>query len=39
VQRITSESVVFQENTKDMFGRAITREVVKRLYPTAGEGK
>ncbi len=34
VQKISSESITFQENTKDLFGRAITREVVKRLYPT-----
>lgn len=34
VQKIGSESITFQENTKDLFGRAITREVVKRLYPT-----
>lgn len=40
VQKISSESVTFEENTKDVFGRAITREVVKRLYPTtAGEEK
>ncbi len=40
VQKIGPESVTFQENSKDLFGRAITREVVKRLYPTtAGEEK
>ncbi len=38
VQKITSDGVTFQQSTKDVFGRAITREVVKRLYPTtAGE--
>ena len=38
VQKITSDGVTFQQSTKDVFGRAISREVVKRLYPTtAGE--
>ncbi len=39
VSKISPESVSFQENSKDLFGRAIIREVVKRLYPTAGEEK
>lgn len=37
VERITLEGVTFRERGKDPFGKAIDRQVVKRLYPRAGE--
>lgn len=37
VERITLETVTFRERGKDPFGKAVDRQVVKRLYPRAGE--
>lgn len=39
VERITSEAVIFSETAIDPFGKTFTREVVKRLYPVAGEAR
>lgn len=37
VERITMESVTFRERGKDVFGKSVDRQLVKRLYPSAGE--
>lgn len=37
VSHITMEGVTFHENGKDAFGKAVEREITKRLYPTPGE--
>lgn len=37
VEKITLDSVTFQQDTKDAFGKPIVRTVVKRIYPSAGE--
>ena len=37
VERITLDGVMFRERGKDPFGKAIDRQVMKRLYPRAGE--
>lgn len=37
VEHITMEGVSFHETGKDAFGKAMEREVTKRLYPTPGE--
>jgi hypothetical protein len=37
VEKIGLDGVVFRENTKDAFGKPIEREVVKRIYSSAGE--
>jgi Tfp pilus assembly protein PilP len=37
VERITLDSVTFQQDSKDAFGKPIVRTVVKRIYPSAGE--
>lgn len=37
VQKIASDAVTFDQNTKDAFGKPIERTVVKRIYPSAGE--
>lgn len=39
VTRITPDSVYFRENYLDQSGRLHTKEVVKRLAPTPGEGR
>jgi hypothetical protein len=37
VEKIDLDKVTFQQVNKDAFGRPVEREVVKRLYPIAGE--
>jgi Tfp pilus assembly protein PilP len=37
VERITLDTVTFRERGKDPFGKQVDRQVVKRLYPRAGE--
>jgi len=37
VEHITLETISFQEQGKDAFGKPIEREVTKRLYPSPGE--
>jgi len=37
VEKINSDSVTFQQDTKDAFGKPIERTVVKRIYPSAGD--
>jgi len=37
VEKINLDSVTFQQDTKDAFGKPIERTVVKRLYPSAGD--
>ncbi len=37
VERITMEAVAFHEVGKDAFGKPLERQVIKRLYPSAGE--
>jgi Tfp pilus assembly protein PilP len=37
VERISLDGVMFRERGKDPFGKAIDRQVMKRLYPRAGE--
>ena len=37
VERITLDGVMFRERGKDPFGKPIDRQVMKRLYPRAGE--
>jgi hypothetical protein len=37
VEKIDLDKVTFQQESKDAFGRPVQREVVKRLYPIAGE--
>ncbi|MGH9716079.1 MAG: pilus assembly protein PilP [Candidatus Acidiferrales bacterium] len=37
VEKISLDSVTFQQDTKDAFGKPIERTVVKRIYPSAGE--
>jgi len=37
VEHITMEAVTFHEIGKDAFGKPLERQVVKRLYPIAGE--
>jgi hypothetical protein len=37
VERITLEAVAFHEVGKDAFGKPLERQVIKRLYPSAGE--
>jgi len=39
VSKITPDSVYFQENVKDLSGRVIVREVVKKLSQGPGEGR
>ena len=39
VDRITADGVVFKEQAVDPFGKPFTREVVKKLYPVAGEAQ
>ena len=39
VEKITAEAIIFKENGVDPFGKSYTREVVKRLYPAAGEAR
>lgn len=39
VLQIKSDTVVFSQTLTDNLGRKITHEVVKKLYPTRGEGK
>lgn len=39
VEKITAEAVIFRESAVDPFGKPYTREVVKRLYPVAGEAR
>ncbi|MBI1749276.1 MAG: hypothetical protein HY234_07405 [Acidobacteria bacterium] len=37
VEKIALDSVTFRERGKDPFGKPLDRQVVKRLYPRAGE--
>lgn len=37
VEHISMEGVAFHQTGKDAFGKAVEREVTKRLYPTPGE--
>ena len=37
VEKIDMDKVTFQQVSKDAFGRPVQREIVKRLYPIAGE--
>ncbi|MBI3485129.1 MAG: hypothetical protein HY012_08265 [Acidobacteria bacterium] len=37
VEKITLEAVTLRERGKDPFGKQVDRQVVKRLYPRAGE--
>lgn len=37
VEKISMESVTFRERGKDPFGKPVDRQVVRRLYPRAGE--
>jgi len=37
VEKISMEGVTFHEEGKDAFGKAVEREVNKRLYSSAGE--
>ena len=37
VEKITLDGVMFRERGKDPFGKSIDRQVMKRLYPRAGE--
>ena len=37
VEKITLETITFRERGKDPFGKQVDRQVVKRLYPRAGE--
>lgn len=37
VEKIDMDKITFQQENKDAFGRPVQREVVKRLYPIAGE--
>ncbi len=37
VERITMDGVSFRESGMDAFGKPLERQVVKRLYPSAGE--
>ena len=37
VEKIDMDKMTFQQVNKDAFGRPVQREVVKRLYPIAGE--
>jgi Tfp pilus assembly protein PilP len=37
VEKIDLDKITFQQVNKDAFGRPVQREVVKRLYPIAGE--
>jgi Tfp pilus assembly protein PilP len=37
VEKISLDSVTFRERGKDPFGKLVDRQVVKRLYPRAGE--
>jgi hypothetical protein len=37
VEKITLETVTFRERGKDPFGKPVDRQVVRRLYPRAGE--
>ena len=37
VEHITMDGVSFHQTGKDAFGKAVEREVTKRLYPTPGE--
>lgn len=37
VEKIGLDGVTFRENSKDAFGRAVEREVTKRIYASAGE--
>lgn len=37
VEHITLEAVAFHEVGKDAFGKPVERQVIKRLYPIAGE--
>ena len=39
VSKITPDSIYFKENVLDANGRVTTREVVKRMNPTPGEGR
>lgn len=39
VEKITAEAVIFKESAVDPFGKPYSREVVKRLYPAAGEAR
>lgn len=37
VEKISLDAVTFRERSKDAFGKQMDRQVVKRLYPRAGE--
>jgi hypothetical protein len=37
VEQVNMDGVTFQETGKDPFGKTIERNVVKRIYPSAGE--
>ncbi len=37
VEKIGLDDIVFRQESKDAFGRAVEREVSKRLYPIAGD--
>ena len=37
VEKISLDSISFQENGKDAFGKLLERTVTKRLYPSSGE--
>lgn len=37
VEKIDMDKITFQQVNKDAFGRPVQREIVKRLYPIAGE--
>ncbi|HKV28291.1 MAG TPA: hypothetical protein VJN90_08495 [Candidatus Acidoferrales bacterium] len=37
VEKIGMDDIVFRQESKDAFGRAMEREVSKRLYPIAGD--
>lgn len=37
VEKIELDKITFQQVNKDAFGRPVQREIVKRLYPIAGE--
>jgi hypothetical protein len=37
VEKISLDSVTFQQDTKDAFGKPIERTVLKRIYPSAGD--
>jgi Tfp pilus assembly protein PilP len=37
VEKIEMDKITFQQENKDAFGRPVQREIIKRLYPIAGE--